>query len=111
GPGPIGCDVGLLPPEPPLWKQRTYERFPLATIPLPEADLPAIPTAPEGLYHGERIELGKFDLGQYVHARLQTQRPGPRIVLRLTGKGTHVATPLRFKGIERVVICFEQAPV
>src|SRR5207302_1161556 len=25
GPGPVGCDVGLLPAEPPLWKQRTYE--------------------------------------------------------------------------------------
>jgi eukaryotic-like serine/threonine-protein kinase len=108
GPGPIGCDLGALPPEPPYWKQRTFEKFPLAAIPLPEIEPPEIPTAPEGLYHGETIKLGKFDLGLHVQARLQTMKPGPHVVLRLVGKGTHVTSPLRFKGVERVVICFEQ---
>jgi hypothetical protein len=107
-PGPIGCDLGSLPSEPPFWKQRTFERFPVATIALPEVEAPEIPTTPEGLYHGETIKLGKFDLGLHVQARLQTMKPGPQVVLRLSGKGTHVTSPLRFKGVERVVICLEQ---
>ncbi|MCI0683830.1 MAG: serine/threonine protein kinase [Gemmataceae bacterium] len=108
GRGPVGCDLSTLPPEPLLWKQRTFERFIAQDVPLPEAETPETPASTDGLYHGETIELGNFDLGQHVQARLQTQKPGPRVVLRLTGKGRHVTSPLRFKGVEQVVIHFEQ---
>lgn len=110
GRGPLGCDLGRLPPEPPHWKLRTFERYAAVGVALPDADVPEIPTAPEGLYHGETIELDKVaDVGQYVQARLQTLRPGPRLVLRLKGQGKHVTSPLRFKGVEQVVIDAEQS--
>jgi serine/threonine protein kinase len=108
GPAPLGCEIGRLPPEPTLWKQRTFEKYVVADLTLPEADVPEIPTSPEGLYHGERIELGKIDLGLHVQARLQTLKPGPRIVLRLAGKGAQATTPIRFRGAEQIVIYFEQ---
>lgn len=108
GRGPLGCDLGRLPPEPVFWKQRTFERFAAIDAALPEADVPEIPTSPEGLYHGEKFELGKVDVGLEVQARLRTMKPGPRIVLHLSGKGAHVTSPLRFQGVEQVVIYFEQ---
>jgi serine/threonine protein kinase len=108
--GPLGCDIGRLPADPPHWKQRTFERWSAAIVDFPETETPEIPSEPAGLYHGEKIELGKLDLGLHVQARLQTMKPGPRVVLHLSGKGTQVTSPLRFKGVEQVVIYFEQVP-
>ncbi len=110
GRGALGCDLGRLPPDPPLWKQRTFEKYAAADVDLPDPEPPEIPTAPEGLYHGERIDLGKIDVGLHIQARLQTLKPGPHIVLRLAGKGTHSTSPLRFRGVEQVVLYFEQVP-
>jgi serine/threonine-protein kinase len=107
GRGPVGCDLSRLPPEPPFWKQRTFERFAPIEVALPEADVPEIPTTPEGLYHGETIEVGKVDVGLHVQARLQTLKPGPRVVLHLRGSGKQITSPLRFKGVENVVIYVE----
>jgi serine/threonine protein kinase len=110
GPGPLGCELGRLPPEPHLALERTFERYPLPVMPLPESDeLPAIPTSNAGLYEGERLDLTKVDLGKHLQARLRATRPGPRIVLRLTGTGKHYTSPIAVKGVSSIVICFETA--
>jgi hypothetical protein len=106
GHGPVGCDFAQLPPEPALWRPYLFEALP---APLPETfddEVPEIPSAPEGLYHGERIDLTKTDLGLHLQARLQTMTPGPRIVLHLAGKGAQPTSPIRVRGVD-VVIYFE----
>lgn len=109
--GPLGCEIGRLPPEPWQWKQRTFEKYPVAEVTLPDAESPEIPIVADGLYHGERIELGKInDLGSHLQARLQTSKVGSRVVLRLAGKGAHRTSPLRLRGVEQIVIVFEQTP-
>jgi len=108
GHGPVGCDFTHLPPEPALWRPYVFEALPAR---LPETfsdDVPEIPSTPEGLYHGERIDLTKTDLGLHLQARLQTMTPGPRIVLHLAGKGAQTTSPIRVRGAD-VVIYFEPA--
>ncbi len=109
GKAPLGCEVGLLPPVPALWQQHTYERFVGSAPPAPEADPADIASGADGLYHGESLDAGKVDLGQQLQARLQTLKPAARVVLRVSGKGAHFTSPLRFRGIEHIVIRFDQA--
>ncbi|MCS7044882.1 MAG: serine/threonine protein kinase, partial [Gemmataceae bacterium] len=105
--GTLGCDLGRLPPAPFAWKQRTIEPFLVDHARLPDGDAPELPSDIDGLYHGERIVLGKIDLGQHIQARLQTQRPAPRLVFHVVGKGTHATSPMRFRGIQEVEFYFE----
>lgn len=108
GTGPLGCELGRLPPEPSQWLQRTYDRIVLPAMPTLETDpVPPIPTTPEGLYHGERVELANVDLGQLLATRLQSAKLGPRIVFHLAGAGKHQTSPIKFKGPSQLVLYFE----
>src|SRR5207237_8570222 len=81
---------------------------PLPCMSLPSDDgPPPIPTAGEGLYAGERVDVSKVDLGKHLEARLRTARPGPRVVLHLAGAGKHFTSPVKVKGIQDLVLWFE----
>lgn len=108
GTGALGCDLARLPPEPRLWLPRTYDRYPLPPMPLPEVTrAPAIPNPGDGLYHGEFVDLASTDLGELLHARLQNAAPGPRIVLHLLGKGKQTTSPIKIKGVRNLVLYCE----
>jgi serine/threonine-protein kinase len=110
GPGPLGCELGRLPAEPSLGLRRTFDRYPMPVMPLPESDgMPVIPASGTGLYEGERLDLTNIDLGKHLQARLRATKPGPRIVLHLTGSGKHYTSPLAVKGVASLVLCFEPA--
>jgi hypothetical protein len=108
GPGPLGCDLGTLPPGRSGWPALTYDRMDLALPPLPSEDAPPIPAARDGLYHGERLSLDAgVDLGQVLQDRLARLRPAPRVVLHLAGSGEHLTSPIRLRGVS-LVLYFER---
>jgi serine/threonine-protein kinase len=106
-PGTLGCDVTTLPPARDGWLLLTYDR-----PPSPQFDPPAIDQAPEippdadGRYHGERINVNRTDLGEYLK-KIQTERRlGSRIVLILSGSGVARTSPIHIKGVN-LVLYFE----
>lgn len=110
GGGPVGVVVGRLPFEPADWLKRTYERLALAMPPSPESGPPAIDTASDGLYHGERVELpARADLGLVLTKLLQGKPLAPRVVFHVAGSGEHASSPLRMQGIAELVLFFEPA--
>ncbi len=104
--GALGAPLGLLPETPPTWVARVFERRPFASLPDLDDAPPFIENAMDGLYHGERIDLTKIDLGQHLQMRLQAQKPAPRVVLHLTGRGARPTSPIRVKGTH-LVLYFE----
>ena len=64
-PTALGCAIGALPPEPPDWQRRTFDRRPVVLVATSESPgVPPIPNGADGLYHGERINVnGVGDLG------------------------------------------------
>jgi serine/threonine-protein kinase len=111
GSGPLGCELGRLPPETHLALQRTFDRYPIPVMPLPETDgPPPIPASADGLYEGERLDVAKIDLGKHLQARLRAARPGPRVVLHLAGTGKQYTSPIKIKGIPNLVVYFEPVP-
>lgn len=108
GPGAIGCTIGWLPPAPPRgWRERLFEPRSAPSLPPPDTDPPLIATATDGLYHGERLDVTGRDFGAYLNAILQKQKPAPRVVIHLTGKGVCASTPVRLRGIQHLVLYAE----
>ncbi|MCI0642989.1 MAG: hypothetical protein L0Y70_28300, partial [Gemmataceae bacterium] len=108
GAGWVGCSLGRLPSEPEAWRERTYERYALLAPPLPEAaEAPPIADLGDGYYHGERIDVTKLDLGQYLTARLPSVKAAPKVVLHLAGKGQCVTSPIKVKDLPQLVLYFE----
>jgi serine/threonine-protein kinase len=108
GSGALGCELGRLPPEPYLALQRTFERYPLPVVALPDTDgPPSISVAEDGLYHGERLDLTKVDLGKHLEERFRSSKPAPRVVLHLAGKGKQFTSPIKVSGITNLVLFFE----
>jgi serine/threonine protein kinase len=106
----IGCVIGWLPPVPDKWLERTFEPRTLPIIPLIDNEAPRIETAADGLYYGERLDLTKVaDFGAYLNAKLQKEKPAPRIVIHLAGKGAHQISPVRVRGVQHLVLYFEPA--
>ncbi|MBI1832609.1 MAG: serine/threonine protein kinase [Planctomycetes bacterium] len=111
GAGSIGGVIGWLPTPPDAWLERTLEPRVVAGIPIAEIDPPAIPFAKDNLYHGERIDLAKSpDLGAHINLVLQREkaRLGPRLVFHIAGRGVAPTSPVRFSGIQEVVLFFER---
>ena len=108
GPGPLGSELNNLPPEPKLALQRTFDRYPAQTVSLPDSDAPpTFPAKDPDLYQGERLNLMQIDLGKHLQTVLQTAKPGPRVVLYLSGKGKQFTSPIKVKGIANLVLYFE----
>ncbi len=109
GAGSIGSVIGLLPAAPEAWIERAFEPRTVPIIPASDIEAPRIGTG-VGYYHGEYLDLNKLpDLGVYLNDKLQKERPAPRVVLRLAGKGVCQTSPLRIKGVENLVVHFEPA--
>jgi len=103
----VGCVIGRLPPAPESWLERTIEPRPAPIFANIEADAPRINPAKDGMYHGERLDLNKVDLGAYLTGVLQKVPPAPRVVLHLGGKGVCNTSPVRIKGVQHLVLYFE----
>jgi hypothetical protein len=101
---PLGCDLGALPVARENWLG-IYE--PPGNLPesLTGAMAPVIPTAPAGVYNGERLNLIGVDLGRYLSEVQKKQKLGPRVVMQLTGKGESLTSPIRIRG-STLVLCF-----
>lgn len=105
GPGAIGSVVGWLPTAPVNWRDRLFTQRSFTSIPGATSDLPGIEATDDGLYHGERLDLNKVDLGAYLNSMFKQKLPGPRVVLHVSGKGTCFSSPLRIKGVQQLILC------
>jgi hypothetical protein len=80
----IGCPVSLLLPARDRWMQWTVQRFVTTPIEvLTSGSAPEIPNPGDALYHGERIDLSRIDLGSHLERMQRTRGFGPRLVLHL----------------------------
>ncbi|HZV04132.1 MAG TPA: protein kinase, partial [Gemmataceae bacterium] len=103
----LGCDLSRLAPARDNWLSLTFDRYGILAPAVPEEpDPPAIPVAGDGLFHGAAVDLTRTDLGAYLQTVQKNFRLAPEVVLRLSGNGEHLTTPLRIKG-SNVVLYFE----
>jgi serine/threonine protein kinase len=103
----LGCDLQLLPPARDNWLSLTFDRFAIQAPAVPDdADAPEIPVANDGRFHGAALDLNQTDLGDYLQRVQQSYRLAPRIVLRLSGNGERLTTPIRLKE-SSLVLYFE----
>ncbi len=109
GDGRLGCDATALPAARDNWVPLTNGGF-VVTLPDGVADAGApdveVPSPGDALYHGERLDLDRFDLGDRLRRVQQTTKLGPRVVLRLTGSGERPTSPVRVRGAT-LVLYFE----
>jgi serine/threonine protein kinase len=104
---PLGCDLGRLTACRDNWLAEALDPV-LTPIDVPaDSAAPDIPSPGDEKYHGERIDLESTDLGAHLARKLESMKPGPRIVLHLTGKGDHSSSPIRLKGAS-LVLFFEE---
>jgi serine/threonine-protein kinase len=107
---PLGCDLDALPPALDNWLSLTFGRFAIVAAAIPDdPDPPEVPVATDNLYHGERLDLDRLDLGAYLQEVQRTHRLAPQVVLHLAGTGERLTTPLRIKG-SSLVLYFEPPP-
>ena len=103
----LGCDLARLPPARDNWLPLTFHRFAiLAPSVLEDSEPPDIPVVRDGLFHGAELNLNQTDLGLYLENVRKTYRLAPEIVLRLSGNGERLTTPLHLKG-SSLVLYFE----
>ncbi len=107
---PLGCDLDALPPALDNWLSMTFGRFAIVAPALPDdPGPPEIPVVADNLYHGERLDLDRLDLGAYLQEVQRTRRLAPQVVLHLAGTGERLTTPIRIKG-SSLVLYFEPPP-
>jgi hypothetical protein len=109
GAGSTGFVAGWLSHPPRQWTERFYVSREITNIPAADFEAPPIFASKDGLYYGERLDLGKpgFDFGAHLTKMLQTYKPAPRVVVHLAGRGTYPTSPLRVKGVQHLVLYFE----
>jgi serine/threonine protein kinase len=106
----LGCDLDRLPLARDNWLSLTFDRFAILAPSVPDnSDAPEIPVSNDGLFHGAQVNLNQTDLGVYLQSVQKSYRLAPEIVLRLSGSGERLTTPLHFKG-SNVVVYFEPPP-
>ncbi|HTU18058.1 MAG TPA: serine/threonine-protein kinase [Gemmataceae bacterium] len=107
---PLGCDLDRLPPARDNWLSLTFERYAIQVPALPDdSGPPEIPNAGDGMFYGARVDLNQTDLGAYLQTVQKSYRLAPEIVLRLSGNGERLTTPVRIKG-SSLVLYFEPPP-
>jgi hypothetical protein len=105
GNGPIGCDPAKLPPARDNWVSLTYDRFALPSLEMLRGGAPEISKESDGLYHGERLDLSRVDLGAYLNQVQQAGKVATNVVLLLAGSGERKCSPIRWKGAGLVLYC------
>ena len=104
---PLGCDLDRLPAAQDSWLPLTFDHYAVPVPPVPDdSGRPEIPVAGDGLFHGASVDLNKNDLGVYWQSVLNNYRLAPQVVLRLSGNGERLTTPLQIKGTN-LVLYFE----
>ncbi|HKI30769.1 MAG TPA: serine/threonine-protein kinase [Gemmataceae bacterium] len=97
-PGPLGCDLWKMPWVRARWLDLTTQPTRPTDIEVLEPDAAlAIPEAADLLYHGERLDLDKIDLGAHLRDVQKRQKLAPLVVLHLHGSGKHKMTPIRLE--------------
>jgi hypothetical protein len=109
GSGALGCVIGRLPPAPVQWQERTLEPAVTPVLAALDNTPPAISSAADGMYHGERLDLNKVDLGAHLTSVLQKMPAAPRVVMHLTGRGVCHTSPLSLKGVQHLILYVEPA--
>jgi serine/threonine protein kinase len=107
GSGALGCVIGRLPPAPAHWQARTIEPALTPVLAAADSERPPIDSTADGMYHGERLDLNKVDLGAHLASVLQKMPPGPRVVMHLTGRGVCHSSPLRVQGVQHLILYVE----
>lgn len=106
----LGCDLDRLPAVRDNWLALTFDRFAIASPGVPEeAGAPDIPRSNDGLFHGAQVDLNRIDLGVYLQSVQESHGLASKVVLRLSGSGEHLTTPLQLKG-SSFVLYFEPPP-
>ncbi|MGH7173409.1 MAG: hypothetical protein ACRELG_24255, partial [Gemmataceae bacterium] len=106
----LGCNLDRLPPARDNWLSLTFDRYTILAPNVPEdSEPPEISGASDGLFHGAEVNLNQTDLGAYLQRVQKSYRLAPEIVLRLSGSGERLTTPLHIKG-SSVVLYFEPPP-
>jgi serine/threonine-protein kinase len=96
---PLGCAVSALPPAPDNWLALCCEKAPAPQVDaLLDGAAPEVPAPGDGLYHGGAVDLDQVELGDLLERMGRSGRLGPKVVLRLSGKGEHAVRPVRLKG-------------
>jgi serine/threonine-protein kinase len=103
GSAALGCDVSALPALRETWLTLTYDRYVPPLYEAPGDQPPEIPTLDDGLYHGERLDLTRTNLGEHLQAVQKRKRLGPRVVLHLFGQGEAPTAPIRVHGSSLVL--------
>jgi serine/threonine protein kinase len=107
---PLGCDLDRLPPARDNWLSLTFDRYIIQLPTLPDySSPPEVPVASDGLFYGARVDLNQTDLGAYLQTVQKNYRLAPDVILRLSGDGERLMTPLRIKG-SNLVLYFEPPP-
>jgi serine/threonine-protein kinase len=103
----LGCDHANLPPTRDNWLSLTFDRYAILSPAVPEdSEPPAIPGNGDGLFHGAVVDLNETDLGVFLQTVQSRYRLAPEVVLRLSGSGERLMTPLHLKG-SNLVLYFE----
>jgi serine/threonine protein kinase len=90
--GYLGCDLWELPWVRYRWLDLSTQRTRIRDIEALAPDaIQRIPDVKDGLFHGERLDLDKIDLGSY----LRKQKLAPFVVLHLHGTGKRKMSPVR----------------
>ncbi|MBY0231838.1 MAG: protein kinase [Gemmataceae bacterium] len=100
---PLGCDLAALPPSRDGWLRLAFDPTLPAVEALTDASPPDIPAPGDGLFHGATLDPNETDVGAFLAGR----KLGPRVVMRLVGKGTAKSSPIQVKG-SSLVLHFEQ---
>ena len=104
---PLGCQIDHLPRARDKWLSLTFNQYAVQLPAVPDFSTPPqIPVAGDGLFHGARLDLNQTDLGAYLQTVQKSYRLAPEVVMRLSGDGERLTTPLRMKG-SNLVLYFE----
>jgi eukaryotic-like serine/threonine-protein kinase len=104
---PLGCELSALPAGRDNWVRGVFEPSVSPPESITDDSPPEIPEADGRHYQGERLDLTAVeDLGAYLAQVQRRWKLGPRVVLRLAGKGERMTSPIRVKG-STLVLYFE----